>query len=712
MLELASLVRAHYTVLLHSESGAGKSSMVEAGLRPELEKRGCDVLPRARLQISRPDSRRKRAPNPYVNNLLESWLDAGLQPSTAGAVTVADFLGKHPTDEASVEQVRVAVIDQFEELFALYPGHWRAREDFFRQVQQALDGNRLLRFLFVMRDDYLARLGPYTSLLADGLRAQFPLDRLRGENALEAVVAPARMAGRSFEKGVAETLVDDLLTVPREPGAPRLLGEHVEAVELQIVCRELWGRLPADVTVIRGEYLTKIGRIDEVLARFYDKAIDETAAAAKVRRRTLRTWFDRKLITPAKTRGIVFKGEQTTEGLPNAAVELLEGHRLIRSEPRGNSVWYELTHDRLVDAVIDSNRRWLEQRESIRSRQLWAALVVILTAVVLGAAFIFLWQQQPESLKSLDEFGEIGGVGEVDRYKVSGKSGDTAVVRVRPEDDELAIGVRLLAPNGSVVDQDRADENPAVGYPGAQVFAPLRSDGVYTVEVTSGQVGRYRVRGAVVDEEISGHGDIHGLEIEDSDEVDVVGFRQGRAGVVLVEMRSEKDLDGYLELVGPGGSLLASVDDTGDDPNPFVALYLPASQGMYRVLVSADGAGTGAYDLAIQSGSTPLTNGTSTTGRIDSDKRLHAYTLEDVGDGPALVEMHPAADTGLDCYLRLFGPQGDFLGEAGSAKGLEALVAHEVTKQERYVVVASSYRNTGKGSFGPYTLSLSATNTR
>jgi hypothetical protein len=703
VLELASLVRANYTVLLHSESGAGKSSMVEAGLMHELQARGCEVLPTARLQqVHRPDAPRKPAPNPYVDNLLKCWLDAELEPATVGAATLADFLGTQPTDEASEARIRVVVIDQFEELFTLYPGHWRTREDFFRQVQQALDDNRLLRFLFVMRGDYLARLGPYKDLLTDGLRAQFPLDRLRQENALEAVVGPARMAGRSFAEGVAEALVEDLLTIPREPDAPRLLGEHVEAVELQIVCRELWERLPPDVTVIEREHLTKVGRIDEVLARFYDRAIDETAVAAKVRRRTLRTWFDRKLITPAKTRGIVFKGEQTTEGLPNAAVELLERHRLIRSEPRGNSVWYELTHDRLVDAVVDSNRKWLEQREATRSRQLRAALAVIVTAVLLLGANIFLQRKQPESLKHLDQLGEITATDRPDTYPVSGRAGETAVVRVQPEDDQFGIRLRLLDPKGSLVAEDRSD-----GYPGAHVFATLPADAVYTVEVSSEEVGRYHVRGAIVDEQVPGFGEVRGLRIRDSDEVDVVDFGRTTPGAVMIEMRSEKDLDGHFEVVGPGEQLLTSVDNTADSPDPFVALYLQ-DPGHYRVLVSASGSGTGAYELTITSGSKPLADGTPATGVVGSDARLHAYTFENLKEELAIVEMRSEENTGLDCHLRLFGPRGDLLAEAGSARTLDAIVAAIVTRGNHYVVVASGYRKSGKGSFGRYRLLLSA----
>src|SRR5262249_19291231 len=74
---------------------------------------------------------------------------------------------------------------------------------------------------------------------------------------------------------------------------------------------------------------------------------------------TLRSWFEKKLITPAGTRGIVFRGETETEGLPNKAVDALDKLHLIRSEPRGGSQWYELTHDRFIDAIQRSRQKLL-----------------------------------------------------------------------------------------------------------------------------------------------------------------------------------------------------------------------------------------------------------------------------------------------------------------------------------------------------------------
>ncbi len=52
--ELLDLLIAERIVLLHSPSGAGKSSLVQAGLIPALEGEGFQVLPVARVNLEPP----------------------------------------------------------------------------------------------------------------------------------------------------------------------------------------------------------------------------------------------------------------------------------------------------------------------------------------------------------------------------------------------------------------------------------------------------------------------------------------------------------------------------------------------------------------------------------------------------------------------------------------------------------------------------------
>ena len=42
---------------------------------------------------------------------------------------------------------------------------------------------------------------------------------------------------------------------------------------------------------------------------------------------------------------------------------------LVRAEKRGGATWYELTHDRLVEPILTSNKKWFELNLSPLQRQ-------------------------------------------------------------------------------------------------------------------------------------------------------------------------------------------------------------------------------------------------------------------------------------------------------------------------------------------------------
>src|SRR4030095_2915708 len=54
--ELSSLIIAHPTVLLYAQSGAGKTSLLNAGLAPTLKEKGVELLPVARVGIPVPQT--------------------------------------------------------------------------------------------------------------------------------------------------------------------------------------------------------------------------------------------------------------------------------------------------------------------------------------------------------------------------------------------------------------------------------------------------------------------------------------------------------------------------------------------------------------------------------------------------------------------------------------------------------------------------------
>jgi tetratricopeptide (TPR) repeat protein len=408
---LSGLVVAHQLSLFYAQSGAGKSSLLRAGLLPRLTRKiqvgsnddayldqSMAVLPIVTVGRGVPPSTSEPIRNIFSFSAQLTLLPSA-DPNDLAVLTLVDALDIllndgipagaiwEPAQERNGRRrppllkpdVTLLIIDQFEEIFTVYPERWHEREAFFRQVADALSKFRTLHILFAMREDYLAELTPYAHLLPDGLRHRFRMERLRKAGALLAVTQPALAAepSRTFAPGVAEELVNNLRRMQRSqrsqrlpqaqpasaaaPAAPMATeGEYVEPVHLQIVCRDLWAGLPADRTEIQARDLQDLGDVDQALTNFYENTLARVVAETAISERTLRRWFTEELITPARTKALVYRDDerQETAGLPNAAVDLLQNAWLIRSDMRGGDVWYELAHDRLVEPILAANLHW------------------------------------------------------------------------------------------------------------------------------------------------------------------------------------------------------------------------------------------------------------------------------------------------------------------------------------------------------------------
>jgi hypothetical protein len=402
--DLCSLVVAHPIVLLYANSGAGKSSLLNAGLVPLLEARGCEVLPPARVGGRIPDAiKTTEVDNVYAFNVLSSWAGPSVDPRDLVKVDIAGFLAGRPhrKDQAGEPVLRVVLLDQFEELFTFAPERWHEREALIRQLAKALEGDPLLRVVLVMRQQFVPQLETYAHLLPQGRPTRFALEQLRPKAAQQAVEGPLARTDRKIEPEASQRLVQELrkITVRGAGGDDvETIDQFVEPVQLQVACAKLWDDLPPDVHAITPAHIETYGDVDKALKRFYEDALNAAVTKTGVSKDRLRLWVDRYLITPGGTRGMVYRGPEQTgreeRAIPNSAVDVLEEKHLIRAEARaGGERWYELTHDRFVGPIKESNRVWKEQyergqrrRKLLRSAGIGASVGVAVVAIVFYAA--------------------------------------------------------------------------------------------------------------------------------------------------------------------------------------------------------------------------------------------------------------------------------------------------------------------------------------
>lgn len=350
--ELLDLLVADRIVLCYSPSGAGKTSLIQAGLVPRLEEEGFDVLPTLRLKHDPPGA--------GVNRYVASAAGCVASAADGPGASLRERLSAVPVAEG---RTGALVFDQFEEVLSLDPTDTEAKREFFVQLGDLLRDRRWWA-LFAMREDFLAALDPYLPLLPTRLASRFRLDLLGSAAAREVVTRTAASAGRTFDEEASAALVTEL---SRMVGGR--IGPYVEPVQLQVVCRRLWDRLPPGVTEITKEVMGDVGDVDGALGAYYGAEVARASAETGVHERSIREWFERELVTEHGFRGQA----QTGPGGDERVVRLLQDAHLVRSESRRGTTWYELAHDRLVPPVLADNDAWSQEHLTVFQRQaaLW-----------------------------------------------------------------------------------------------------------------------------------------------------------------------------------------------------------------------------------------------------------------------------------------------------------------------------------------------------
>ncbi len=392
---------AERIVLLHSPSGAGKSSLINAALLPLLRAEGFAVLPIMRVS----GDTQVPGANRYVINALQCLEKNSpdpklfpnakrLSPEELATLTLDDYLTQRALiesapagapEQAANERYEVLIFDQFEEILTQDATDKDVKDAFFKQVGKALQ-KRHRWALFVVREDYLGALEPYAGLVPTRLSNRFRLDLLNHDAARQAMQGPAQERGVTFSDAAAEQLIgsvtfSDATAKPLIEGLAKVkvqglggeaeekIGPYVEPVQLQVVCHRLWEKwqeLEPQTPEITPEHVKLVGNIDKALSEFYAEKVKAIAKESVISERALRQWFDSELITPQGIRSQVMQdAKDTLKGIndeaENKVIDALLKSHLVRVEERRGVRWFELAHDRLVDPVRASNTEWFKQ---------------------------------------------------------------------------------------------------------------------------------------------------------------------------------------------------------------------------------------------------------------------------------------------------------------------------------------------------------------
>lgn len=379
---VSNLYAAPLTVL-YGASGVGKSSVLLAGVVPQLK-----ATPRLAVCVFR--------------NWQEGFL-SGLKSSALRAVS--ERIGKKV--EVSLDlrldkfliQCTTAlrgqvffILDQFEEYFLYHPSE--AESDFDAEFARAVNRQEInVNFLLCLREDSLSKLDRFQRRIPNLLANMLRLGHLDKESAIATIRKPLVEYNRHVPADQQMEIEDELVTellAEAEPGklvfsdlgpirenVPEKNSEtRIETPLLQMVLTRLWKEeRAAGSRVMRLETLRRLGGTESIARTHLDTVMDQLSSEERDEAASAL----RFLVTPAGTKiaqeaGALASWSKLPEERVRAILTRLSAQdiRILRPvQIPGQPTRYEIFHDVLAAAVRDWQRRYDEQRaqEEIRREE-------------------------------------------------------------------------------------------------------------------------------------------------------------------------------------------------------------------------------------------------------------------------------------------------------------------------------------------------------
>ena len=336
---LLSDVMVSRLVVLFARTGTGKTSLINAGVRPALEDRGYATFGVRVRQDPAESARAELLADPRIPSLD----GAGLPSQMSGVVDL-------------LEQPIVVFFDQFEEFFIYLMSRRKSRRrgrQFITDVAQIhADSDSGVHLVFSMREDFMPAMDDFREEIPTIFHQDSNL-RLRwfdDDQARAAIVGPARALGATFDDELVDHIVADLRD-----------EDGIEPAQVQIVCDTLW-RQTRDGRVTLADYrlLGERPGSGTIAERILHRRIEEEFEQVQSRERLeLLARLLPMLRTPSRTKYIrdlpsLARELETPEDVVRVTLERLEtGTRLVRLYVREAVEYVELTHDYLVGHLDD-----------------------------------------------------------------------------------------------------------------------------------------------------------------------------------------------------------------------------------------------------------------------------------------------------------------------------------------------------------------------
>lgn len=342
-------------VVLFAATGTGKTSLINAGVRPRLE---------GWQGAERPPETERRFVTHYVR--VREDPARSIRAALAGHEPVSALGDGDPLAPALAELSRrlelpiVLFLDQFEEFFLYRDPARSGRKRQFVEDVAALYSDREsgVHLVFSMREEFLGKMDVFREEIPTIFHkeSQLRLGWFRREQAEEAIARPPEHFGVKVEAELVEAILKDLLT-----------EDGVEPAQLQIVCHSLWRSRSEGEDALTLEHYRRLAEGQDVVPLRAEDELEDSFAKRVLGRRfeadlrgleskpaldTLAAVLP-ELCTPEGTKRIrdlsALSSAPGVEAslLPEVA-KYLADTRLARTFERDGVNYLELSHDYLV----------------------------------------------------------------------------------------------------------------------------------------------------------------------------------------------------------------------------------------------------------------------------------------------------------------------------------------------------------------------------
>lgn len=430
--------------VLFAKSGMGKSSLINAGLMEPLRQK--DFIPLA-IRFNNPGM------SP-INTIYAGVVEAINQRNEN--VDPRNRIDYEPGETDTLWQffktaafwtsqdkplTPVLIFDQFEEFFTMHSPE--NRETFIIQLADLVRGripkslwdtykstekSRFpysekapnVRVVISIREDYLAYLEEMSHDIPNILKNRFRLLPLTSQKAKDAIIKPVSLAkdeyiqsrGFSYAPETVEEMLN-FLCERRERGKV-IKTDDVEPFQLQLLCQHIEEEINAKLkkNEVENGYIVKKRDLDgkqgmkRVLQGFYENRIWNMGSMWK--RIKVHRLCEKGLIENERRLSLEEEHIKRKYKVTGNLLSRLVDNRLLRSESRVGSFYYELSHDTLVQPILTSRRDRKTKRKRI--------FMLIVTFIIIP--WIIVWSKQQNINKEIDSlFYEASNLYGMEKYE-------------------------------------------------------------------------------------------------------------------------------------------------------------------------------------------------------------------------------------------------------------------------------------------------------